>query len=119
MTYNNNKIGKEDVYARGAEKALQGKQPKLNWIIMQALANAMERLWRNDILKQTYNLRGIEKYAIIENLDYFFDRIHQLFQPDYHPSVEDMIKVPIRTTGIVQAFYQVDREKDIFLHFFD
>ncbi|ETO24589.1 hypothetical protein RFI_12570, partial [Reticulomyxa filosa] len=86
---------------------------------MQGLAHAIERLWANDIWKKTYQLRGVVKYAIIENIDYFFDRVRLLFQQSYYPTTEDMLKVRIRTTGITNAFYEADKNRNFFLHIFD
>ncbi|ETO06764.1 hypothetical protein RFI_30630 [Reticulomyxa filosa] len=107
------------IYSNGAEETFAGEQPALNWKIMRGLGHAMKRLWNNTIWKKTYDLRGVEKYAIIENVDYFFDRTLVLFQRSYLPNIEDMIKVRIRTTGIVNAFYEVKEKKDITLHIID
>ncbi|ETO34472.1 guanine nucleotide-binding protein alpha-2 subunit, partial [Reticulomyxa filosa] len=105
-------------YSKGPGRALV-ESSHLDWVIMKGLGHAIQRLWNNDILKKTYELRGVEKYAIIENIDYFLDKAVTLFQQHYFPTIEDMIKVRIRTTGIVEAVYEAKEKKDITLQIFD
>ena len=40
-------------------------------------------------------------------MEYFFNNIKNIFSLDYIPTKEDILKMRIRTTGMVQANYNV------------
>lgn len=41
----------------------------------------------------------------------FFERVEEISQPDYVPSIEDVLKVRVRTSGIVAEEYIIDNVK--------
>jgi len=44
-----------------------------------------------------------------DHLDFMLHRLDEFVRPDYIPSVEDILKVRVRTTGIMEISYQIEQ----------
>jgi len=44
-----------------------------------------------------------------DTANYFFDNLERFFQPDYIPSIDDILRVRVRSTGIEEADFKLDR----------
>ena len=74
---------------------------------MIRLGEHLALLWENEGVQATYNKRdGI--FSFPDNLDYFFDKVECIMAPDYIPDDEDVIKVRMRTTGMIIYEYEID-----------
>lgn len=84
-----------------------------------ALANLganLALLWENEGVQATFSKRqGL--FSFPDNLDYFFDKVEEVMQADYSPSDEDVLKVRIRTTGMIT--YQYDADSGQRIHIID
>jgi GTPase SAR1 family protein len=72
----------------------------------EKIAEHIERLWSDRGIQQTYARRN--RYQLVDNADYFFAKIRMVVQPDYVPSVDDVMRVRVRTTGIVEQSFTLD-----------
>lgn len=95
---NSQKLG-EEVFASGgaAEQSVPDD-------VLPILAKAVSYMWSLDAIKATYALRG-GRFFMEENIDYFFDRCADIFDPDYVVTREDVIKTRVRTTGVCRSFF--------------
>jgi len=66
--------------------------------------NAFRSLW-NDAGVQVAISKG-NKYALHDNLSYFFTDIERLFAKDYTPSDQDILRARLRTTGITETIFE-------------
>jgi len=65
-------------------------------------------------LKQLWNDRGVQQAwergneaALPENLAYFFSGLDRLFEPEYVPSEQDIVRCRARTIGITETVFQL------------
>ena len=84
---------------------------------MIQLGENLALLWENPGVQATYNKRdGLFSYP--DNLDYFFGKAESIMAPDYFPDDEDVIKVRIRTTGMITYEYEI-HPKSAEIHIID
>jgi guanine nucleotide-binding protein G(t) subunit alpha len=76
--------------------------------MLPAVGEMLQRVWARGAIKFTHENRG-GRFAIYENMDYFFDRAMAVMDPGYLPSEEDMLKSRQRTTGITTWEYSHDK----------
>ena len=48
------------------------------------------------------------EYQIIESVQYYFNKIDEIKQPDYVPTQNDVLMARVRTSGIVTERYTID-----------
>ncbi|KAF7783414.1 hypothetical protein Agabi119p4_1438 [Agaricus bisporus var. burnettii] len=65
----------------------------------------LKALWTDPNVQRAYE-RGNEA-ALPENLPYFFSDIDRLFQPNYQPTEQDIIRCRARTTGITETSFHL------------
>jgi len=70
------------------------------------IADHIERLWADPGIQTTYEHRN--RYQLVDNADYFFKKIRQVATPDYVPSIDDVMRVRVRTTGIVEQAFTIE-----------
>jgi len=70
------------------------------------IAEHIERLWTDPGIQATYMQRN--RYQLVDNADYFFGKIRAITQPDYIPSLDDVMRVRVRTTGIVEQSFMIE-----------
>jgi len=70
------------------------------------IAEHIERLWADSGIQTTYDRRN--RYQLVDNADYFFKRIRVVCQPDYVPTIDDVMRVRVRTTGIVEQAFTIE-----------
>jgi len=74
--------------------------------ITPVLGNAIKALWHDPGIKAVWQRRS--EYHIIESVQYYFNKIDVIKQPDYIPSVDDIVHSRVRTSGIVTESYVID-----------
>jgi len=62
-------------------------------------------LWNDKGVQRAWD-RGNEA-ALPENLSYFFSDLDRLFQPDYVPTEQDIVRCRARTIGITETVFQL------------
>jgi len=74
-----------------------------------AAAN-ISRLWQDPAIQEVWRHRA--KLQVPESTAYFMaNRLSDVWMVDYLPNDEDMLKLRVRTTGILQTNFVVDGEK--------
>lgn len=48
-------------------------------------------------------------YQLNDSAAYFFDGLDRFIQPDYCPTVDDVLRVRVRSTGIEEAIFSFDK----------
>jgi len=70
------------------------------------IAVHIESLWKDRGIQITFEHRS--RFQLVDNADYFFDRVHQVVAPDYIPTIEDIMRVRVRTSGIVERAFSIE-----------
>jgi len=71
---------------------------------------AVKLLWKDEGVKETF-LMGMKKYQLNETADYFFDHIDRFLDENFIPTVDDVLRVRVRSTGIEEANFTFDKLK--------
>ncbi|KAI5302946.1 hypothetical protein KEM56_000191 [Ascosphaera pollenicola] len=71
-----------------------------------AIRDAMKELWTDGGVQKAV-ARGHE-FALHDNLQYYFDSIDRLFEPDWLPNNNDMLHSRLRTTGITETLFELE-----------
>ncbi|CAF0996526.1 unnamed protein product [Adineta steineri] len=78
------------------------------------LLDAMKKLW-NDIGVQTCFTRSNE-YQLNDSAKYFLDKLEEIGSPQYLPTIQDVLRTRVKTTGIVEINFTF---KDLNFRVFD
>jgi guanine nucleotide-binding protein G(i) subunit alpha len=70
------------------------------------LADIIENLWARPEVKKLVNERRSEFY-IMDSATYFFDSVHKICHPEYIPSLNDVLRARIKTTGIYDTKFDM------------
>jgi GTPase SAR1 family protein len=81
--------------------------PTTSTVWNNEIAQAVTTLWHDKGIKETYAL-GNKKYQLNETAEYFFEGIERFSQDNYVPSVDDVLRVRVRSTGIEEAVFRFD-----------
>ena len=68
---------------------------------------AVKHLW-NDPGVQDLIRNHLSKLQVADSLGYFIDRLDEIASRSYVPSDEDLIRVRVRTTGVIQASLSIN-----------
>lgn len=74
------------------------------------LARAIQQLWASKVLKNLYYKHDNRIFEVNDSADYFFDIIDRMMEPDYIPTVQDALRVRLRSTGIEEATFKFGDE---------
>lgn len=73
--------------------------------ITPAVGAAIATLWRSAAVQTAYAERA--RFQLPDSSRYYIERIDTLGAPDYVPSVEDVLRTRVRTTGIIEEEYTI------------
>merc|ERR1712228_351137 len=79
-----------------------------------SLGKSIYFLWTLKAVKATFSRRG-NTYSFPDNMDYFFNKVREIMTETYNPSVEDMLKCRVRTTGMIEYKYDI-KENEFILY---
>jgi len=82
--------------------------------IEKELGEALLSLWAAEEVRSC--VRSPNHYQLDDSAPYFFNSLDRILSGDYVPSQDDLIRVRVRTTGIVEVNFTV-KEKRAALHF--
>lgn len=71
----------------------------------ERVKDALHALW-NDAGVQEAVSRGHE-FALNDNMQYYFQDLDRLFDPDWLPNDQDMLHARLRTTGITETYFDL------------
>lgn len=69
------------------------------------VAAAISALWEDPSIKATFEHKS--QMQIPDSAGYFFDRVSDLAKDNYLPSHQDVLRVRVRTTGIVESDFVI------------
>jgi hypothetical protein len=70
------------------------------------VAAAITTLWADAGIRETYANRA--RFQLNDSAAYYFDRVGLLASPEYTPSVEDVLRSRVRTSGIIEETFRID-----------
>merc|ERR1719216_457367 len=86
----------------------------LDYAEVTSLGTSIYFLWTLKAVKATFSRRG-NTYSFPDNMDYFFNKVREIMTETYNPSVEDMLKCRVRTTGMIEYKYDI-KENEFILY---
>ncbi|MES1913243.1 MAG: hypothetical protein MHM6MM_005450 [Cercozoa sp. M6MM] len=69
-------------------------------------AKDIETLWQDAAVQQTFARRS--EFQLGDSAQYFFERVHEIAKPSFVPSEQDLLRVRVRTTGIVESNFCIE-----------
>lgn len=89
----------------------------LNYIVHQVkddvidvpTGSAIMQLWNDPAIRAAYDHRA--DFQLNDSAEYFFNRVHFVMQSGYIPDEQDVLRSRVRTTGIVDNTFVIDRSK--------
>ena len=79
---------------------------EINDDILNELGSSLLYLWKLDVIKNVFEFR-FNRFNIPDNMEYFYNKTKEIFNKQYIPSIEDMLKLRIRTTGMIERGFTV------------
>ncbi|THD21933.1 Heterotrimeric GTP-binding protein alpha subunit G-alpha-q [Fasciola hepatica] len=67
---------------------------------------AIRSLWDDPGIKECYDRR--REYQLTDSAKYYLDNLDRISQPDYVPTLQDILRVRVPTTGIVEYPFDLD-----------
>ncbi|AET41035.1 guanine nucleotide-binding protein subunit alpha Ecym_7187 [Eremothecium cymbalariae DBVPG len=81
------------------------------------LAVILSKLWELPSTKQLLNGEHSSAFYLMDNAGYFFGNLEKISQPDYHPTVVDILRTRKKTSGIFDTTIEMD--SNLKLHIYD
>ncbi|RSH82524.1 uncharacterized protein EHS24_007504 [Apiotrichum porosum] len=75
---------------------------------------ALKALWTDPNVQVCWS--QAYRFALQENIPYFYSDLERLFRPDYTPSRDDILRVRTKTTGISETRFEI---RDMVFRLFD
>jgi len=73
--------------------------------LTQQIVDCVKTLWALDVFKERWKNKS--DLQIIDSAGYFFDKIDEIFSPDYVPPQQDVLYSRIRTVGINEITFRL------------
>jgi len=68
--------------------------------------DAIQCLWLDPGIQECYDRR--REYQLTDSAKYYLDAIDRIAEPDYLPSLQDILRVRVPTTGIIEYPFDLD-----------
>lgn len=68
--------------------------------------NAIRSLWADPGIQECYDRR--REYQLTDSAKYYLDSIDTISEPDYLPTLQDILRVRVPTTGIIEYPFDLD-----------
>jgi GTPase SAR1 family protein len=72
----------------------------------EKVATMLIVLWRDEGIRVTWEHRNM--FQIPYPMEYFMNKINELYSPNYVPTIEDVLRCRVRTTGIVELEFAIE-----------
>ncbi|XP_060574567.1 guanine nucleotide-binding protein G(q) subunit alpha-like [Ruditapes philippinarum] len=72
----------------------------------QQFVEAIKALWADSGIQECYDRR--REYQLTDSAKYYLDDVDRITQPDYLPSLQDILRVRSPTTGIIEYPFDLD-----------
>jgi len=90
--------------ARFVDQELKGDEE-----VDERVGNQLKILWKDKGIQATYEQRS--KYQLTDSAQYFFDRLDVIMKKDYVPDTQDLLRCRVRTTGILENEFVIDKNQ--------
>eukprot|EP00753_Platysulcus_tardus_P015349 PLAT4981.2.p2 GENE.PLAT4981.2~~PLAT4981.2.p2 ORF type:complete len:379 (-),score=180.93 PLAT4981.2:192-1328(-) len=80
---------------------------RLNDPVNGEVGELVAKLWADAGVRATYDMRA--RYQLFDCAAYMFDNIGRIAEEDYVATEEDILRVRVKTTGIVEDRFRMDR----------
>jgi len=70
------------------------------------ISQMIKTLWSDNGIQATWSQRS--HIQVPEALQYYFNDIDRITHPDYLPSIDDVLRARVRTSGIIEERYNID-----------
>lgn len=93
------------------EKELEAKFREINVdsVVNRHIAKIIQRLWRDKGCKAAYKRRS--EFQLNESAKYFSKRLKEVMKDDYVASTEDVLRLRVRTSGMVEEVFVVSGKR--------
>jgi len=65
-------------------------------------------LWDDEVIQKAFSQRGA-KYSIGDSAKYFFDSLERINKKDFTPSLDDILRARVTTTGIFDVPFEINK----------
>lgn len=72
----------------------------------QEMIAASKVIWADKGIQQVYTRRN--EYHLVDSCRYYLDDLNRIFSDGFSPSVDDALRVRVRTTGILETKFKYD-----------
>jgi len=77
---------------------------RLNCTLTPELVSSIDYLWNHEpLVRFIYHHHRHEKFQLYESAEYWFEHLYRIAQTDYVPSMQDIMRLRIKTTGILES----------------
>jgi len=74
----------------------------------QEIVGYVRELWTKEkALRQAYDIRS--KLQLLDSAEYLFENIERIGQADYTPNKDDILRARLRTSGIVERMFKINK----------
>jgi guanine nucleotide-binding protein subunit alpha len=77
-----------------------------NW--SRDIGEAIKSLWLDNGIRSVFSLAG-SHFQLNDSAQYFFESMDRFLDDDYTPSIDDVLRVRVRSTGIEEALFVFDK----------
>ncbi|ORE06055.1 heterotrimeric G-protein alpha subunit, GPA3-like protein [Rhizopus microsporus var. microsporus] len=81
---------------------------KLQDSLSPAIVDAIISVWQDPVTSRLLEEKSSEFY-LMDSAPYFFEEIERISQPNYVPTVDDVLHARAKTTGIVETKFMIKR----------
>eukprot|EP01091_Cochliopodium_minus_P005084 TRINITY_DN1506_c0_g1_i2.p1 TRINITY_DN1506_c0_g1~~TRINITY_DN1506_c0_g1_i2.p1 ORF type:complete len:301 (+),score=61.56 TRINITY_DN1506_c0_g1_i2:73-975(+) len=82
-------------------EGLRSMTPQFDTLIEEDRGQLLYKLWKSETIKKAYE--QTYRYHLYDSDVYFLDNLETITRKDYVPSVHDILKVRVKTTGIKET----------------
>jgi len=73
------------------------------------MAGLVKTLWTDKGIQDVYGMRS--QFQLADSAKYYLDKVDTIAADDYLPSEQDVLRSRVRTTGIVENEFEIDKNK--------
>jgi len=80
-----------------------------SWIgLGEQVAMELKQLWADPAIK--YAFSRASEFSLYDSAEYFFESIDRITQSDYVPTIDDILRLRIKTTGVTDVEVHIDNK---------
>lgn len=103
--------GRENCKISAENEEFRAKIAKidLDHDMTQEIAGWVQKLWSDPGIQATFEFRS--EIQIPESCSYFFEHVDRFWKEDFCPTKQDLLRIRVRTTGILEANFNIEESK--------